>query len=119
VHIVLFIFSAFTILLLFSVLYDNPAASLSLLPGNFKFLTENGMEENVIQSTRNLCDFHSVKKFDSKGNFITSWGTKGTGDSQFLHPHGITVDSSGQRYYWPLGYWLDCCLRDKYIDVNF
>ena len=42
--------------------------------------------------------FKSIKKFDSDGNFITSWGTEGTGDGQFLHAHGIDIDSSDNVY---------------------
>jgi hypothetical protein len=26
---------------------------------------------------------------------LLSWGMKGTGDGDFLHPHGIDVDSEG------------------------
>ena len=34
-----------------------------------------------------------IQKFDSNGNFITKWGSKGTGDGQFDYPTGIAVDS--------------------------
>ena len=46
----------------------------------------------------NLCGFHHIKKFDSNGKLITSWGEKGNGDGQFIHPHGIAVDSEGNVY---------------------
>src|SRR5215207_3595069 len=52
----------------------------------------------VQTSTSDLCNFHSVKKFDKNGKFITSWGTRGTGQGQFLHIHGIALDSSGNVY---------------------
>ena len=39
-----------------------------------------------------------IQKFDSNGNFITKWGTEGTGDGQFSNPDGIAVDSSGNVY---------------------
>ena len=32
------------------------------------------------------------------GNFVTSWGVKGTGEGDFLHPHGIAVDPQGFVY---------------------
>ncbi len=48
--------------------------------------------------TNDLPGFHYVKKFDSNGTLISAWGTKGTGPGQFLHAHGITVDSSGNVY---------------------
>ena len=39
-----------------------------------------------------------IQKFDSNGNFITSWGIKGKGDSEFLHPHGIAIDNNDRIY---------------------
>ncbi|MGE5685802.1 MAG: 6-bladed beta-propeller, partial [Nitrososphaerota archaeon] len=48
--------------------------------------------------TNDLPGFHYVKKFDSNGTLISTWGTKGTGPGQFLHAHGITVDSKGYVY---------------------
>lgn len=35
-----------------------------------------------------------IQKFDSQGNFITSWGSAGTGDDQFLDPHSLAVYSN-------------------------
>jgi DNA-binding beta-propeller fold protein YncE len=35
------------------------------------------------------------QKFDSNGNFITKWGTTGSGDGQFEEPTSIALDSSG------------------------
>ena len=32
------------------------------------------------------------------GQFITQWGTKGTGNSQFISPQGVAVDSQGNVY---------------------
>jgi PKD domain/NHL repeat len=40
----------------------------------------------------------SIQKFDSNGNFITEWGSEGTGDGQFKTPGGVAVDSSGNVY---------------------
>ena len=45
----------------------------------------------------------SVMKFDSDGNFVTKWGSYGSGNSQFSlvshsNPNGIAVDSSGNVY---------------------
>jgi sugar lactone lactonase YvrE len=48
--------------------------------------------------TNDLQGFHFVKKFDSNGTLISAWGTKGTGPGQFLHAHGIAVDSNGNVY---------------------
>ena len=38
-------------------------------------------------------DNDRIQKFDSNGNFITKWGSKGTGDGEFKTPIGIAVDS--------------------------
>jgi DNA-binding beta-propeller fold protein YncE len=39
-----------------------------------------------------------IQKFDSDSNFITTWGSQGSGDGQFRNPSGIAVDSSGYVY---------------------
>jgi tripartite motif-containing protein 71 len=39
-----------------------------------------------------------VSSFDQFGNYISSWGTYGTGNGQFEHPEGIAVDSLGDVY---------------------
>jgi len=41
---------------------------------------------------------HLVQKFNSSGTFLTSWGTQGTGNSQFFGAGGVTVDSSINVY---------------------
>jgi DNA-binding beta-propeller fold protein YncE len=40
-----------------------------------------------------------IQKFDSNGNFITTWGRYGTGNGQFFNPNGITVDTSSGYVY--------------------
>jgi DNA-binding beta-propeller fold protein YncE len=44
-------------------------------------------------------DNDRIQVFDSNGNFITMWGTSGTGDGQFKSPSGIAVDSSSGNVY--------------------
>ena len=34
-----------------------------------------------------------IQKFDSNGNFITSWGSQGEDNGQFKEEHGINFDS--------------------------
>ena len=51
-----------------------------------------------ISEANSLPGFHAVKKFDSNGTLVGVWGTKGTGDGQFLHAHGIGTDSKGNVY---------------------
>ncbi len=37
-------------------------------------------------------------KFNSSFILTNKWGSKGTGDGQFIHPHAIDVDSKGNVY---------------------
>lgn len=39
-----------------------------------------------------------VVKYDAEGNFVTTWGTPGTGESEFDLVHSIAVDSQGNVY---------------------
>ena len=50
------------------------------------------------EKTSNTLDFNHIKKFDSKGNLLDSWGPKGIKNGEFLHPHGIVSDSKGNIY---------------------
>ena len=40
----------------------------------------------------------NIQKFDKDGNFITKWGTKGIGPSEFLQPESMDVDSLDNIY---------------------
>ena len=44
-----------------------------------------------------------IQKFTADGQFITRWGTEGTGDGQLSGPTGITLDSAGNVYVTELG----------------
>jgi hypothetical protein len=39
-----------------------------------------------------------VAKFDKDGNWVKSWGTKGTGPGQFVLPHSIAIDRNDNVY---------------------
>ena len=41
---------------------------------------------------------HRIQKFTSDGQFITKWGSEGSGNCEFDHPGGIAVDNSGYVY---------------------
>ena len=43
-------------------------------------------------------DNHRIQKFSSNGQFVTRWGSQGSGDGQFGSPQGIALDSSGNVY---------------------
>ncbi len=39
-----------------------------------------------------------VLKFDAKGNLLTQWGKKGTGEGEFDQPHALAMDSQGRLF---------------------
>ena len=39
-----------------------------------------------------------IQKFDSEGNFVTKWGSSGSEDGEFSHPHSAAVGPSGNIY---------------------
>jgi DNA-binding beta-propeller fold protein YncE len=39
-----------------------------------------------------------VAKFDKNGNWVKSWGSKGTGPGQFIIPHSIAIDRNDNVY---------------------
>jgi len=39
-----------------------------------------------------------VQKFDTNGNYISQWGTAGTGNGQFNGPNWVAVDNTGSIY---------------------
>ena len=43
-------------------------------------------------------DNHRVSMFTSGGEFVTSFGSRGSHPGQFQSPHGVCVDSSGVVY---------------------
>jgi hypothetical protein len=47
------------------------------------------------ESNETLCDFDRIKEFDTSGNLIKSWGTKGTGDGEFLLSEHVNVADTG------------------------
>jgi DNA-binding beta-propeller fold protein YncE len=41
---------------------------------------------------------HRIQKFDSQGQFLAKWGSRGKGDGQFLNLIGLTSDPEGNLY---------------------
>jgi tripartite motif-containing protein 71 len=52
----------------------------------------------VVLGAKGQAQEFNVYKFDSEGNFILGWGSRGSGPGQFYHAHGIAIDSSGDVY---------------------
>jgi len=59
--------------------------------GYYQGITVN-MEGNIF-----ICDYNSniIQIFDSKGNFISNFGSNGNGNGQFNSPSGIATNSEG------------------------
>lgn len=53
---------------------------------------------NDPQSDKTGSGIPRVQKFDTNGNFITKWGSMGTGDGQFIDPEHLAIDSNGYVY---------------------
>jgi len=41
---------------------------------------------------------YRVQMFDSSGNFLTKWGTHGSGNGQFGLPEAVAINHSGDIY---------------------
>jgi RHS repeat-associated protein len=52
-----------------------------------------------------------IEKFNEKGEYITEFGSKGTGDDEFKEPTGITADASGNL-------WVDDTKDDRVEKLN-
>ncbi|MDQ3718626.1 MAG: 6-bladed beta-propeller, partial [Thermoproteota archaeon] len=44
-----------------------------------------------------------IQVFDNNGNFITKWGSIGSGDGQFNSPVGVAVGADGRVYVTDVG----------------
>jgi hypothetical protein len=61
--------------------------------------TQYSVAQEKEETNARLSNFNHIKKFDSDGQFITTWGTEGTGDGQFLQPEAVAVDSSSDNVF--------------------
>ncbi|KAG2473406.1 MAG: hypothetical protein NPMRTH4_1350002 [Nitrosopumilales archaeon] len=74
--------------------YEGPEVSLILDNTNTDFIQ---VVDVAVDSQNNLYVLDSgdlkIKKFDSNGNLIMSWGSIGSGDQKLENPSGIFVDA--------------------------
>src|SRR5207253_2393428 len=42
--------------------------------------------------------FHGVRKYTTSGDYLGSFGSYGVGPGQFIFPHGIVIDGSGNLW---------------------
>ena len=76
----------------FMVTGDNDDTAHFNHPTDIAFLSNGDFViSDGYQNTR-------VIKFDKDGNYVTHWGTPGTGPGQFNTPHGIAVDNNDRVY---------------------
>ena len=61
---------------------SKPGSFLS--PQHLAFDSENNVYVTDLGNSR-------VQKFDSSGEFLTEWGTRGTNNGEFGHPTGIAI----------------------------
>lgn len=73
-------------------------------PGQFSHPHGNEVEDERNNTTENVYVYIAdqgndrIQKFSKNGTFTTTWGEEGEGDGQFLHMHGIDLDSEGNLY---------------------
>jgi DNA-binding beta-propeller fold protein YncE len=67
------------------------------LPVGGGLTSVNDTSTQIKNISSNQSNF-AVLKFDKDGKFIKGWGSEGLGEGEFLHPHGLTVDSSDNVY---------------------
>jgi len=57
-----------------------------------------GKREGNVEVKKNYTTIVQAKLAPFKYEFVTKWGSYGSGDYQFIEPHGVAVDSSGNVY---------------------
>jgi sugar lactone lactonase YvrE len=75
--------------------FANPLGVATGGPGSV-YVTDSHSQDGVIDLSR-------IQKFDASGTFLTTWGTPGSGDGQFVIPFGVATDGSGNVYVWDVG----------------
>lgn len=46
---------------------------------------------------------HRIQQFSAMGDFIRTWGNKGTENGQFKYPHDVVVNTNGDIYVTDVG----------------
>ena len=76
----------------------HPNPPLPAEPGRFRQVTDVAWDPAGNTYISDGYINSRVAKVDKGGNWIKSWGERGTGPGQFHTPHSIAVDAKGQVY---------------------
>ena len=78
--------------------WEHPDPPLAAVDGLFRQPTDVAWDSNGnIYITDGYINSR-VAKFDKNGDWVKSWGTKGTGPGQFNLPHAIAIDRNNNIY---------------------
>jgi len=72
--------------------FTNPGGIATDSAGNIYVTDSNATAQGATSF------YARVEKFDSQGNYLSQFGSYGTGNGQFINPGGITVDHNGNIY---------------------
>lgn len=81
----------------------NEWGTLGIGPGQFWKITALSVSDNgyvyVVDQGESIFGYPPrIQKFDGDGNFITQWGSYGSGEGQFIDPQGIAIDNKDNVY---------------------
>jgi hypothetical protein len=78
--------------------WEHPDPPLAHIDGLFRQPTDVAFDSrgNIYISDGYINS--RVAKIDARGNWVKSWGSKGTGQGQFRTPHTIAIDNSDNVY---------------------
>ena len=74
----------------------NDPGAVAVDPKTSNVYVADGTEHYSIPYT--IYHYNYIKKFTADGNFITKWGSSGTGDGQFDNVVSVAVDLQGSVY---------------------
>ena len=78
--------------------WEHPNPPLAAVDGLFRQPTDVAWDSNGNIYTSDGYVNSRVAKFDKNGDWVKSWGTKGTAPGQFNLPHAIAIDRNNNVY---------------------
>lgn len=77
---------------------EHPNPPLPAVDGQFRQVTDVAFDSNDNAFISDGYVNSRIAKVDKNGNWVKSWGDRGTAPGQFNTPHGIGVDNAGNVY---------------------